>query len=98
MDGNFLLWLMPEQVHILSLSEKYKKYAEKVLNLIENHEIRALVSNCKRLLAKKIRVAWLNKIPYMLNIAGQEEKDGTVRVRKHSEGDLGSISIETFEK
>lgn len=51
--GNFPLWLMPEQAIILSLSEKYEKYAEKVLNLLENHEIRALVDNRNELLVRK---------------------------------------------
>jgi len=85
--GNFPLWLMPEQVSILSLSEKYEKYAEKVLNLLENNEIRALADNRNETIGKKIREAEMNKIPYMLILGEQEEKDGTVSVRKHSEGD-----------
>ncbi len=96
--GNFPLWLMPEQVSILSLSEKYEKYAEKVLNLLENNEIRALVDNRSETIGKKIREAEMNKIPYMLILGEQEEKDGTISVRKHSEGDLGSMSIEAFSQ
>ncbi len=96
--GNFPLWLMPEQVGILSLSEKYEKYAQKVLNLLENDEIRALVDNRNETIGKKIREAEMNKLPYMLIIGEQEEKDGTVSVRKHSEGDLGSMSVEAFSK
>ena len=96
--GNFPLWLMPEQVSILSLSEKYEKYAEKVLNLLENHEIRALVDNRNETIGKKIREAEMNKIPYMLIVGEQEEKDGTISVRKHSEGDMGSMSINAFGK
>ena len=92
--GNFPLWLMPEQVTILSLSEKYEKYAQKVLNLLENHEIRALVDNRNETIGKKIREAELNKLPYMLIVGEQEEKDGTVSVRKHSEGDQGTMSVE----
>ncbi len=94
--GNFPLWLMPEQVSILSLSEKYEKYAEKVLNSLENNEIRALVDNRNETIGRKIREAEMNKIPYMLIIGEQEENDGTVSVRKHSEGDLGSMTIEAF--
>ena len=94
--GNFPLWLMPEQVTILSLSEKYEKYAQKVLNLLENHEIRALVDNRNETIGKKIREAELNKLPYMLIVGEQEEKDGTISVRKHSEGDQGTMSIEAF--
>lgn len=96
--GNFPLWLMPEQVSILTLSEKYEKYGEKVLNLLENAEIRALVDNRNETIGKKIREAEMNKIPYMLIVGEQEAKDNTISVRKHSEGDLGTMSIETFSK
>jgi threonyl-tRNA synthetase len=94
--GNFPLWLMPEQVSILTLSEKYENYSEKVLDLLENDEIRALVDNRNETIGKKIREAEMNKIPYMLIVGEQEEKDGTVSVRRHSEGDLGAMSIEAF--
>lgn len=94
--GNFPLWLMPEQVSILSLSEKYEKYAEKVLNLLENDEIRALVDNRNETIGKKIREAELTKVPYMLIVGEQEEKDGTVSVRKHSEGDIGTMTVSEF--
>ncbi|MDC7996309.1 threonine--tRNA ligase [Altibacter sp. HG106] len=94
--GNFPLWLMPEQVAILSLSEKYEKYAQKVLNLLENNEIRALVDNRNETIGKKIREAEMNKIPYMIIVGEQEEQSDTVAVRKHSEGDLGSMSVAEF--
>ena len=94
--GNFPLWLVPEQVTILSLSEKYEKYSQKVLNLLENDEIRALVDNRNETIGKKIREAEMNKIPYMLIVGEQEEQDGTVSVRKHGEGDLGTMTPEAF--
>ena len=94
--GNFPLWLMPEQVSILSLSEKYENYAQKVLNLLENNEIRALVDNRNETIGKKIREAEMSKIPYMLIVGEQEENDGMVSVRKHSEGDIGTMSVEAF--
>ncbi|NNM22609.1 MAG: threonine--tRNA ligase [Flavobacteriaceae bacterium] len=96
--GNFPLWLMPEQVSVLCLSEKYEKYAQNVLNLLENNEIRALVDNRNETIGKKIREAEMKKIPYMLIVGEQEEKDGTVSVRKHSEGDLGSMNVTQFSK
>ncbi|RDK83215.1 threonine--tRNA ligase [Marinirhabdus gelatinilytica] len=96
--GNFPLWLMPEQVSILSLSEKYENYAEKVLNLLENDEIRALVDNRNETIGKKIREAEMNKFPYMLIVGEQEEKDGTVSVRKHSEGDIGTMTVAEFSE
>lgn len=96
--GNFPLWLIPEQVSILSLSEKYEKYAEKVLNLLQNNEIRALVDDRNETIGKKIREAEMQKIPYMLIVGEQEAKDGTVSVRKHSEGDLGVMTVPEFSK
>ncbi len=96
--GNFPLWLMPEQVNILSLSEKYENYAEKVLNLLENDEIRALVDNRNETIGKKIRESEMNKFPYMLIVGEQEENDGTVSVRKHGEGDLGSMTVAEFSE
>lgn len=94
--GDLPLWLTPDQVNILSLSEKYEKYAEKVLNLLENDEIRALIDNRNETIGKKIRESELNKIPYMLIVGEQEEKNGTVSVRKRGEGDIGSMSIKEF--
>ena len=94
--GNFPLWLIPDQVSILSLSEKYEKYAQKVLNLLEIDEIRALVDNRNETIGKKIREAEMKKIPYMLIVGEQEEKDGTISVRKHSQGDMGTMKVEEF--
>jgi len=96
--GNFPLWLMPEQAIILSISEKYEIYAQKVLSSLENHEIRALVDYRSETMGKKIREAEMKKIPYMLIIGEQEAKNGTISVRKHGGEDLGSISIEDFAK
>lgn len=94
--GDFPLWLMPEQAILLSLSEKYEKYGQKVLNLLENNEIRASVDNRNETIGKKIFEAEKNKFPYMLIVGEQEEKDGTVSVRKRGEGDLGSMTVEAF--
>ncbi|MFT4849626.1 MAG: threonyl-tRNA synthetase [Sediminicola sp.] len=96
--GNFPLWLMPDQVSILSLSEKYEKYTEKVLHSLENDEIRALVDNRSETIGKKIRDAEMSKVPYMLIVGEQEEKDNTISVRKHSEGDIGTMTVEAFSK
>ena len=94
--GNFPLWLMPEQAIVLSLSEKYEKYSKKVLELLENDEIRAVSDDRSETIGKKIRDAEMSKVPYMLIIGEQEEKDGTVSVRRHGEGDIGTMSIEDF--
>ncbi|TRZ41562.1 threonine--tRNA ligase [Robertkochia solimangrovi] len=94
--GNFPLWLMPDQAIILSISEKYEKYAEKVLNLLENNEIRALVDNRNETIGKKIRDAEMKKIPYMLIVGENEEQESTISVRQHGKGDIGTITVEEF--
>ena len=94
--GKFPLWLTPEQVIILPISEKYQIYAEKVLNLLENADIRALIDKRNEKTGRKIRDAEMNKIPFMLIVGEQEEKDGTVSVRKQGDGDMGSSTINEF--
>ncbi|MFT7443080.1 MAG: threonyl-tRNA synthetase, partial [Maribacter sp.] len=94
--GNFPLWLTPDQVILLPISEKYQKYSEKVLESLENSEIRALVDDRNEKTGRKIRDAEVSKIPYMLIVGEKEEEEGTVSVRKHGEGDLGTFTIEEF--
>ena len=93
--GNFPLWLMPNQVNILCVSEKYKNYALKVSNILENHEIRALLDDRNETIGKKIRESEISKVPYMIIIGEKEEGNQTVSLRKRSEGDLGSFTIES---
>jgi threonyl-tRNA synthetase len=92
--GNFPLWLMPNQVNILCVSKKYKNYALKVLNFLENHEIRALLDDRNETIGKKIRESEMTKVPYMIIIGEKEAAEDTVSLRKHHEGDLGSFSLE----
>ncbi len=94
--GNFPLWLTPEQAIILSVSEKHEKYAQKVLNSLENNEIRALIDNRNETVGKKIREAEMNKIPFMLIVGENEEANETISVRKHGGEDLGAISLNDF--
>jgi len=94
--GNFPLWLMPTQVSVLTLSEKYENYGQNVLNLLENHEIRALIDNRSETIGKKIREAEMNKTPYMIIIGEQEEKENKISVRQHGGEDLGTISVDEF--
>ena len=96
--GNFPLWLIPEQVIVLTISEKYEKYAQKVLNLLENHEIRALIDNRNETMGKKIRDAEMKKIPYMIIVGENEENEQKISVRRHGGEDLGTISVEDFSK
>ncbi|MFT7051274.1 MAG: threonyl-tRNA synthetase [Psychroserpens sp.] len=96
--GNFPLWLVPEQAIVLTLSEKYEKYSEKVLKLLEKHEIRALEDNRNETIGKKIREAEMNKIPFMIIIGENEENENMISVRKHGGEDLGMISVEEFSE
>jgi threonyl-tRNA synthetase len=94
--GNFPLWLTPDQVTVLPISEKYLDYAKKVAYVLGNSEIRALVDERNEKTGKKIRDAELMKIPYMLIVGEKEEADGTVSVRRHGQGDLGTFSMNDF--
>ncbi len=94
--GNFPLWLIPEQAIILPVSEKHEIYAEKVLNSLENNEIRALVDNRNETIGKKIREAEMSKTPFMLIVGDNDIEGNTISVRRHGGEDIGAISIEKF--
>ena len=94
--GNFPLWLTPEQAILLPISEKYENYTKKVLNVLENYEIRALVDDRNEKTGKKIRDAEVAKIPYMIIIGEQEENEGVISVRKHGGEDLGKMTTKAF--
>ena len=95
--GNFPLWLTPDQAILLPISEKYENYTKKVLNVLENYEIRALVDDRNEKTGKKIRDAEVAKIPYMIIIGEQEEREGVISVRKHGGEDLGKMTVKDFE-
>ncbi len=94
--GKFPLWLTPEQFIILPISEKFESYSKKVLSLLANFDLRGSIDERSEKTGKKIRDAEIAKIPYMLIVGENEEKEGTVSVRKHTEGDLGVMKIEEF--
>ena len=94
--GLFPLWLSTTQIEILVVSENYKNYGQKVLNILENHEIRAHLDDRNETVGKKIRESEINKIPYMIILGENEEKNETVSIRKHKEGDLGEMKIGKF--
>ena len=96
--GNFPLWLVPDQVIVLSISEKYEKYAKKVLNSLENDEIRALIDNRNETMGKKIREAEMKKIPYMIIVGENEEQENKISVRQHGGEDLGMITVKEFSQ
>jgi threonyl-tRNA synthetase len=94
--GKFPLWLTPEQVGILPISEKYNEYAEKVKEELKNSDIRAFIDDRSEKIGKKIRDTELKKVPYMLILGEKEEADGTVSVRKQGDGDKGAMPIASF--
>lgn len=96
--GNFPLWLSPDQYILLPISEKYADYAKSVSNSLNNSDIRGLIDNRDEKIGKKIRDAEIKKIPFMLIVGEKEEEEGKVSVRRHGEGDLGSMSVEDFVK
>lgn len=94
--GNFPLWLTPEQTAILPISEKYNEGAAKLSELLNNSDIRALVDDRNEKIGRKIRDNEVKKIPFMLVFGEKEATSGSVSVRKHGEGDLGTMKIEEF--
>ena len=96
--GNFPLWLTPNQYAILPISEKYNDYAKKVSELLNNSDIRGLVDERNEKIGKKIRDNEVNKVPFMLVVGEKEAEEGTVAVREHGKGDIGTMTIEDFAK
>lgn len=96
--GNFPLWLTPDQYAILPISEKYNDYAKKVSELLNISDIRGLVDDRNEKIGKKIRDNEVNKIPFMLVVGEKEAEEGTVAVREHGKGDIGTMIIEDFAK
>ena len=94
--GNFPLWLIPEQVVIIPISEKFTDYSNKILKLMKNYEIRAHIDIRSETIGKRIRDAEIKKIPYMVIIGEKELQEKNISVRKRGKEDLGSMSCEDF--
>ncbi len=95
--GKFPLWLTPDQVVIIPVSEKYNDYAKKVLNLLNNSDIRTLIDDRNEKVGKKIRDNELKHIPYLIVVGENEQNEGTVSVRKQGEGNQAEVmKIEEF--
>ncbi len=94
--GEFPLWLSPDQVAILPISDKYENYARNVLKYLNNYDIRGLVDDRAESIGRKIRDNEVKKIPIMLIAGENEERDSTVSVRVHKEGDKGAMKLEDF--
>lgn len=96
--GKFPLWLMPEQVAILPISEKFNDYAEQVKEELRKFDVRAIVDDRNEKIGRKIRDNEMKRIPYMLIVGEKEAENGEVSVRKQGGGDIGSMKIEEFGK
>lgn len=94
--GNFPLWLAPDQISILPISEKYHDYAYELKALLMEKDIRGILDDRDEKIGRKIRDAEMKKVPYMLIVGEKEQDDRSVSVRRHGEGDLGSMTIDNF--
>ena len=94
--GNFPLWLTPDQVAILPISDRFNDYAKEVLQLLNNYDIRGFVDERDEKVGRKIRDNEMKKVPYMLIVGEKEVADKKVAVRRHGEGDVGIFSIDEF--
>lgn len=94
--GRFPLWLAPEQVVVLPISEKYNDYARQVADELDRHDIRAIVDDRNEKIGKKIRDNELRRIPYLVVVGEKEAQNGEISVRKQGQGDQGSMKIANF--
>lgn len=94
--GQFPLWLSPDQIVILPISEKYAEYADEVFFNLQDNEIRGFVDHRDEKIGRKIRDAEMTKVPFMLIVGEKEKNDRLVSVRRKGEGDLGAMTLEEF--
>lgn len=94
--GNFPFWLSPIQVIVIPISEKYIFYAEKILHLLSKYGIRSNIDLRSEKTGKKIRDAEINKIPFMAIVGEKEMYTDTITIRGHSEGNIGTYTIQAF--
>ncbi len=96
--GNFPIWLSPEQVAVLPISERFNQYAEQVIQELKNQDIRGYLDDRDEKIGRKIRDAEVKKVPYMLIVGEKEAAENRVAVRKHGAGDQGSVGLDDFVK
>ncbi|NMM50441.1 threonine--tRNA ligase [Marinigracilibium pacificum] len=94
--GNFPLWLAPEQIAVLPISEKFADYGQEIYRQLQATDIHGFIDHRDEKIGRKIRDAEVKKIPYMIIAGEKEQEEGKVSVRKHGEGDLGSMTVEEF--
>jgi threonyl-tRNA synthetase len=94
--GKFPLWLVPDQVVILPISEKFNDYAEAVAKELKKQDVRVIIDDRNEKVGRKIRDNELKKIPYLLVVGEKEVENNEISVRKQGEGDVGSMKITNF--
>jgi len=94
--GNFPLWLAPEQLVILPISEKFAEYASKVKAILADNDITGEIDNRDEKIGRKIRDAEVKKIPFMVIVGEKEQEENKISLRKHGEGDIGSFELSAF--
>lgn len=94
--GNFPLWLTPDQIAVLPISEKYADYANTVFENLKEQDIRGILDNRDEKIGRKIRDAEVKKIPYMIIVGEKEQSENRISIRRHGEGDLGSMELDSF--
>jgi threonyl-tRNA synthetase len=94
--GNFPLWLAPDQIAVLPISEKFNEYAQQVVTALKDKDIRGFLDDRDEKIGRKIRDAEVKKVPYMLIVGEKEVAENKVSVRKHGAGDQGSVSLDEF--
>lgn len=94
--GNFPLWLSPDQISVLPISERFNEYAQEVIDKLKALDIRGFLDDRDEKIGRKIRDAEVKKVPYMLIVGEREAAEGKVSVRRHGKGDLGSLLLDEF--
>jgi threonyl-tRNA synthetase len=94
--GEYPLWLSPEQMIILPISEKFQSYAEEIYKKLEGAEILGSIDERDEKIGRKIRDAEVRKVPFMLIVGEKEQEEKTVSIRRHGKGDIGSMTIDSF--
>ncbi|WP_395768266.1 threonine--tRNA ligase [Aquirufa sp.] len=94
--GNFPLWLSPDQLAVLPISEKFEDYANEVYLRLQERDLRGYVDHRNEKMGRKIRDAEVGKVPFMIIVGEKEQAEGMVSIRKKGEGDLGMMTLDAF--
>lgn len=94
--GNFPLWLSPDQLAVLPISEKYEDYANEIYLRLQERDLRGYVDHRDEKIGRKIRDAEVSKVPFMIIVGEKEQAEGLISIRKKGQGDLGSMTLDAF--